>query len=109
MSIREEIRAQAAASPAPEPLTLRGKTFAESKKIIMELPEADVRGLAIALMIQQQIADKYSPQAERVALLEGLLRELYALVWGECPALLDETRGGDSRLDERIRAALGEG
>lgn len=39
--------------------------------------------------------------------LRGALTELAALVRGECPALLDEDRGGNSRLDMSIDAALG--
>ena len=38
-------------------------------------------------------------------LLEAL-KKLYALVEGECPSLLDEDSGGDSRLDIEIRAAI---
>ena len=35
-----------------------------------------------------------------------LLDELHALVWGECPSLLNEDSGGNSALDLDIRAAL---
>lgn len=35
-----------------------------------------------------------------------LLDELYALVNGECPSLLDEDRGGDASLDAKIARAL---
>lgn len=34
------------------------------------------------------------------------LRELHALVWGECPSLLNEDSGGCGRLDVAIRAVL---
>lgn len=34
------------------------------------------------------------------------LQELYAMVKGECPALLDEDRGGNERLDASILAAF---
>lgn len=38
--------------------------------------------------------------------LRWVLEELHALVRGECPSLLNEDSGGDSRLDMQIRAAL---
>jgi hypothetical protein len=38
--------------------------------------------------------------------LETLLRELYATVKGECPALLNEDSGGNSSLDLEIEKAL---
>ena len=44
--------------------------------------------------------------AGQTARLHLALSELAALVRGECPALLDETRGGNSRLDMEIDAAL---
>jgi len=34
------------------------------------------------------------------------LAELHALVWGECPGLLNEDSGGNATLDLRVRAAL---
>ena len=40
--------------------------------------------------------------------LEELLRELHALVCGECPSLLNGDSGGKARLDLDIRAALSE-
>lgn len=43
--------------------------------------------------------------AERDALLT-LLAELTALVRGECPALLDEDRGGNAQLSLEIDAAM---
>lgn len=42
----------------------------------------------------------------RMAALEKALRELRALVKGECPSLLDEDSGGDSRLDMEIEDSL---
>lgn len=42
-------------------------------------------------------------EGERVAVS---LRELHAFVWGECPRLLDEDRGGDAELDIRVIEAL---
>lgn len=39
-------------------------------------------------------------------LLYEALEELYALVDGECPSLLDEDKGGDARLDMAINTAL---
>lgn len=44
--------------------------------------------------------------AARMEALAAALKELRALVWGECPSLLDEDSGGDSRLDMEIEDAL---
>ena len=38
--------------------------------------------------------------------LLSCLKELHALVWGECPSLLNEDSDGIGRLDVAIRAAL---
>jgi regulator of replication initiation timing len=38
--------------------------------------------------------------------LRAILRDLYATVKGECPALLNEDSGGDGRLDLQISTAL---
>ena len=38
--------------------------------------------------------------------LLGALEELYAMVWGECPRLLNEDSGGDARLDSKIKDAI---
>ncbi len=35
-----------------------------------------------------------------------LLKELHAMVWGECPSLLNEDSGGCSRLDIEITTLL---
>lgn len=43
-------------------------------------------------------------EVRRLQEVKGLLAELHALVWGECPSLLNEDSGGDARLDLRIRA-----
>lgn len=55
-------------------------------------------------------ADDYDAlRAATLAVLDeqtAALAELSALVRGECPALLDELRGGSSRLDLAIDAAL---
>lgn len=42
----------------------------------------------------------------RIAALEGALRELHAIVRGECPSLLNEDSGGNSRLDLEICALM---
>ena len=42
----------------------------------------------------------------QVSMLKSLLKNLHALVVGECPALLDEDRGGDAKLAMDIEDAL---
>ncbi|MGB3070935.1 MAG: hypothetical protein WBC18_20450 [Ottowia sp.] len=58
-----------------------------------------------------EAAPKAEPvqQPERVPLTDeaiDLLSELHALVWGECPSLLNEDSGGNSALDLRIRDCI---
>ena len=61
----------------------------------------------------QGMADRLRATLEQRAEDEKLLREvanelsnLHALVWGECPSLLNEDSGGDSAQDMAIRDAL---
>lgn len=62
-------------------------------------------GLYAKLLMDAQVwrADRDRLAAEVVALREAL-EKLTALVRGECPALLDELRGGDAKLDMEIDA-----
>lgn len=41
-----------------------------------------------------------------VADLLDALQQLHALVWGECPSLLNEDSGGNSALDMQIQGAI---
>lgn len=45
-------------------------------------------------------------EAQYVARLKSALAELYAMVKGECPSLLDEDMGGNARLDLEIEELL---
>jgi Lar family restriction alleviation protein len=54
-----------------------------------------------------------SPEARRTARVEEALRKtasalenLHAMVWGECPSLLNEDSGGSAHLDMEIKDAL---
>ena len=48
-----------------------------------------------------------SPDLEtKVKDLKNMLTELHAMVWGECPSLLNEDSGGAGELDIRIKNAL---
>lgn len=44
-------------------------------------------------------------ESQNIALLFAL-RELHAMVKGECPSLLDEDRGGSAHLDAEIERLL---
>ena len=59
---------------------------------------ARIRALAPAGLVAVSV--------DRLTELRDCLSELHALVWGECPSLLNEDSGGDSELDLRIRAAV---
>jgi aminoglycoside phosphotransferase len=48
-------------------------------------------------------------EEQRARALAAALKDLHAMVWGECPSLLNEDSGGDAELDTRIRQLLGEG
>lgn len=45
--------------------------------------------------------------AAEIEKLRLALRELHAMVQGECPSLLNEDSGGNARLDIQINALLG--
>lgn len=45
-------------------------------------------------------------QAREIERLRAALEELHAVVWGECPSLLNEDSGGDAGLDLRIRELI---
>lgn len=47
-----------------------------------------------------------TPSQDREAVFRELLRELHAIVKGECPSLLNEDSGGFAELDIKITAAL---
>lgn len=55
-----------------------------------------------------QQSERIEALEKRVGTLDSLLTELYALVVGECPSLLNEDSGGSERLDAEICAALAE-
>lgn len=50
--------------------------------------------------------DRTETAEARVKVLEEALRELYAMIKGECPSLLNEDSGGNARLDMAIESAL---
>lgn len=43
-----------------------------------------------------------TPSSEYVKAVEAL-KELHAMVWGECSSLLNEDSGGDAKLDLKIK------
>ena len=55
----------------------------------------------------RNLAEAMKAEAKRDA-LAALLRELVALVRGECPSLLNEDSGGDAKLSCDIDEALKE-
>jgi hypothetical protein len=57
------------------------------------------------LLCSQAIEDVARLERERNEAL-SCLSELHAMVWGECPSLLNEDSGGCGRLDVAIRAIL---
>lgn len=63
------------------------------------------RGLrADVLLMQRENAE----QRQEIARLREALRELHAVVNGECPSLLNEDSGGDARLALEIEELLKE-
>ena len=53
-----------------------------------------------------EILSRHTPKPKDEGGLREALSELYALVKGECPSLLNEDSGGDARLDMQIQEAL---
>lgn len=52
------------------------------------------------------IKDHDAEQRAEIARVRAVLKELHALVKGECPSLLNEDSGGDARLALQIEEAL---
>jgi hypothetical protein len=75
-----------------------------SKKALLYREDVEVL-LDAADAVLAALRQPVSPAPEGREALD-LLAELHALVWGECPSLLNEDSGGCARLDMDIRAAL---
>lgn len=71
---------------------------------MINIPRLYVGTMNDALFIIDQ-PPRPSPVAAAPDLLDAL-RELLALVQGECPSILDETRGGSSHVALAARAAI---
>ena len=56
---------------------------------------------------RDRLAGVVAGMEEQNARLRDVLKELHTLVWGECPSLLNEDIGGDSRLDMEIEDCIG--
>ncbi len=59
-----------------------------------------------ALKRARESLDKLCGLARSTNELVEALTDLYALVRGECPAILDETRGGIGTVDMHVEKAL---
>lgn len=57
-----------------------------------------------ALVLQSDALKAIEEANARAARATSLLEELHALVWGECPSLLNEDSGGNGQLDVDIRS-----
>ena len=92
---------------------------AKDKALRFDLDQAGIEGREreavelVHLRAENKAAwDSAEYNAERARKAEAginALRELVALVRGECPALLDESRGGNARLSIAIDAAIDAG
>lgn len=60
--------------------TVKGMPFAEAKKIILELPADAVRGLAISLLIQNGLLEKYGTHPAAGMAGQGLTEQQMAVV-----------------------------
>jgi hypothetical protein len=76
------------------------------QKIGMDLGSSD-EWTDQATMIAD-VCERAEAAERKLARAVEALEELYALVRGECPAVLDEDRGGSERLDLEIAAFLSE-
>lgn len=78
--------------------------------VVAGLEEQNARNIE-ALRRAEESAQFYGNRAGLLeaenARLREVLKELHTLVWGECPSLLNEDSGGDSRLDLEIEDCLG--
>ena len=78
-----------------EPLTIHAQNLADydaDRRVMIKEQQAEIAALKMQLATAKQGQD--------------LLRELRAVVKGECPALLNEDSGGNSELDMEIENLL---
>jgi hypothetical protein len=73
---------------------------------IRKIPAVDVLESNIAGAIASTCSHAIAAKDAEMAKIREALRELHAMVLGECPALLNEDSGGNGELDLSIRAAL---
>lgn len=98
------------AEPVPQgyaEITIGGvKTLAKMDTASSLVIEHHVSGGTL-MMVAGDLAD-LRRDAERCDDLAAALSDLYAMVNGECPSLLNEDSGGNAELDLRISALLAE-
>ncbi|MGX9694445.1 hypothetical protein ACTJNK_29180 [Achromobacter anxifer] len=87
-----------------ESLLWKLKGVHEAEEVRMALYNA--RQAILAAEEYSDCAPPASAQDDAKDETQELLQELHALVWGECPSLLNEDSGGNSALDMRIRDAI---
>jgi hypothetical protein len=95
----------------PTPWSIYDKADSCHVKIMGRYPDsggahvADVLTPGNAAFIVEAVNDREALQRE-IDRLQEALKELHAMVMGECPSLLDEDSGGNARLDADIHALL---
>lgn len=67
---------------------------------------ADAALIAGSVTALPALLDELESLRSRTARLEEALGNLHAMVWGECPSLLNEDSGGSAHLDMEIRSLL---
>ena len=72
------------------------------------LPEGAPDGIACRDETIRLLEEKLAESERKCERLKAMLHSLHALVWGECPSLLNEDSGGSGHLDADIRAEFKE-
>lgn len=83
----------------------RGLLSAENERLTAEIDAHEVEQDAWELDFNRMKSAREQAEAA-LAEATGLLAELHAMVWGECPSLLNEDSGGSAELDIKIRDCL---
>lgn len=83
-----------------------GVLYPQSKVDELERVVSSLR-LELAAAEHNRLAGNRELLSQRDKLL-SCLKDLHAMVWGECPSLLNEDSGGSAHLDLDIRSAIAE-
>ena len=90
-----------------ETIRLLEAALAYVRKTLDEVRPGMDTGAPIEAIVREVVA-ALAESERKCERLKAMLHSLHALVWGECPSLLNEDSGGSGHLDADIRAEFKE-